>query len=99
PIFVRAVTCAVCLLPPTILMRATLPAASRYATSTPNGVAWIGFLYGGNTVGAVFGSVLAGFYLLRVYDLTIATVVAIAINVVVACVGLLLARRRADVTY
>ncbi|MFL5616239.1 MAG: fused MFS/spermidine synthase [Gemmatimonadaceae bacterium] len=98
-IFVRAVICAVCLLPPTILMGATLPAASRYATSTPNGVAWIGFLYGGNTVGAVFGSVLAGFYLLRVYDLTIATLAAIAINVVVACVGLLLARRRAEVTY
>src|SRR3954467_15432959 len=98
-IVVRAVVCAICLLPPTILMGATLPAASRYAESTPNGVAWIGFLYGGNTVGAVFGSVLAGFYLLRVHDLTIATLAAVVINVVVACVGLLLARRRAEVTY
>src|SRR5213595_1058757 len=51
-IFVRAVLCAVCLLPPTVLMGATLPAASRAADATPNGVAWIGFLYGGNTVGA-----------------------------------------------
>src|SRR5689334_18190761 len=35
-IVVRAVVCAICLLPPTILMGATLPAASRYAESTPN---------------------------------------------------------------
>ena len=92
-IVVRAVVCAICLLPPTILMGATLPAASRYAESTPNGVAWIGFLYGGNTVGAVFGSILAGFYLLRVYDLTVATLAAVAINVVVAGAALALARR------
>jgi spermidine synthase len=98
-VFVRAVVCAICLLPPTILMGATLPAASRYATSTPNGVAWIGFLYGGNTVGAVFGSVLAGFYLLRVYDLTIATIAAIAINIAVAGLALLMARRKGGVTY
>jgi spermidine synthase len=98
-VFVRAVVCAICLLPPTILMGATLPAASRYATSTPNGVAWIGFLYGGNTVGAVFGSVLAGFYLLRVYDLTIATIAAIAINIAVAGLALLMARRKGGVPY
>ena len=92
-IVVRAVVCAICLLPPTILMGATLPAASRYAESTPDGVAWIGFLYGGNTVGAVFGSVLAGFYLLRVYDLTVATFAAVAINLVVAGAALVLSRR------
>ena len=92
-IVVRAVVCAVCLLPPTILMGATLPTASRYAQSTPNGVAWIGFLYGGNTVGAVFGSVLAGFYLLRVYDLTVATLAAVGINAIVAGAALMVARR------
>jgi len=92
-IFVRAVICAICLLPPTVLMGATLPAASRYVQTTPNGVAWIGFLYGGNTVGAVFGSVLAGFYLLRVYDLTIATLVAVALDILVAGVALKLLKR------
>ena len=92
-IFIRAVICAICLLPPTVLMGATLPAASRYAQTTPNGVAWIGFLYGGNTVGAVFGSVLAGFYLLRVYDLTLATFVAVALDILVAGVGFVLLRR------
>ena len=92
-IFVRAIVCAICLLPATVLMGATLPAASRYVESTPNGVAWIGFLYGGNTAGAVFGSILAGFYLLRVYDLTVATLAALAINLAVAGAGILLARR------
>jgi spermidine synthase len=92
-IVVRAVLCAICLLPPTMLMGATLPAASRAADATPNGVAWIGFLYGGNTVGAVFGSILAGFYLLRVYDLTIATLAAVAVNVIVATTAFLAARR------
>ncbi|HEY7234117.1 MAG TPA: fused MFS/spermidine synthase [Gemmatimonadaceae bacterium] len=92
-IFVRAIVCAICLLPPTVLMGATLPAASRYVEATPNGVAWIGFLYGGNTAGAVFGSILAGFYLLRVYDLTIATLAALAINLAVAGAGIMLARR------
>src|SRR5438094_1760326 len=93
-LLIRAVVCAVCLLPPTVLMGATLPAASRFVEATPNGIAWIGFLYGGNTVGAVFGSILAGFYLLRVYDVTVATLAAVAINALVATTGLLLVKRR-----
>ncbi|HEY2854039.1 MAG TPA: fused MFS/spermidine synthase [Gemmatimonadaceae bacterium] len=97
-IVVRALIGAVCLLPPTVLMGATLPAASRYAQTTPDGVAWIGFLYGGNTAGAVFGSVLAGFYLLRVYDLTIATLVAVAVDIIVAGIALALVRRASPVT-
>ena len=30
-------------------------------------LSWLGFFYGGNIAGAVLGSLLAGFYLLRVY--------------------------------
>ena len=37
------------------------------------GVSWWGLLYGGNTIGAVFGCLLAGFYLLRMYDVAAAT--------------------------
>jgi len=80
----RALLAAVCLLPPTFLMGATLPAISRWVKTTPEGVSWLGFFYGGNIAGAVLGSLLTGFYLLRVYDIAIATFVAIAINVVVA---------------
>ena len=36
----------------------------------------------------LLGSLLAGFYLLRVYDVDIATFVAILINVLVAVLGL-----------
>ena len=92
-ILLRAVLCAACLLPPTMLMGATLPAAARWVASAPHGVSWIGFLYGGNTVGAVVGSVLAGFYLLRVFDLTIATLAAVAINLAIGGVAVLLSRR------
>src|SRR5262245_26352976 len=84
----RALLAAVCLLPPTFLMGATLPVISRWVKSTPEGVSWLGFFYGGNIGGAVLGSLLAGFYLLRVYDIAIATFVAVAINVVVAAAGL-----------
>ena len=92
-VLLRALLCAACLLPPTMLMGATLPAAARWVRSSPSGVAWIGFLYGGNTVGAVVGSVLAGFYLLRVYDLTVATLVAVAINLTIGGIAYALSRR------
>jgi spermidine synthase len=87
----RGVVCAICLLPPTVLMGATLPAISRWVETTPRGVSWLGFFYGGNTAGAVLGCLLAGFYLLRVHDMTVATYVAAAINGSVAAIGLLLA--------
>src|SRR6195256_6102906 len=69
----RAVVAGVCLLPPTILMGATLPAISRWVTATPDGVSWLGFFYGGNIGGGVIGSLVAGFYLLRVFDVATAT--------------------------
>ncbi len=87
----RGVIAGICLLPPTLLMGATLPAISRWVEATPEGVSWLGFFYGGNIAGAVIGSVLAGFYLLRVYDVSVATYVAVAINVAVAAGGLLIA--------
>ena len=91
-ILFRALLCAVCLLPPTLLMGATLPAVARWVETTPQGVSWLGFFYGGNIAGAVFGCLLAGFYLLRVHDMGRATLVAVSLNVAVALVALLLAR-------
>jgi spermidine synthase len=90
-ILLRGVVAAVCLLPPTLLMGATLPAIARWVESGPEGVSWLGFFYGGNIVGAVFGCLLAGFYLLRVYDMATATYVACAFNVSVAAIALILA--------
>ncbi len=90
-IIVRAIFCALFLLPPTIMMGATLPAIARWVEASPRGVSWLGFFYGGNTFGAVAGCLLAGLFLLRVYDMAIATYVAVALNVVVALAGLALA--------
>ena len=64
-----AAVAGVCLLPPTLLMGATLPAMSRWVETTPQGISWLGFFYGGNIAGAVFGCLLAGFYLLRMHDM------------------------------
>jgi spermidine synthase len=86
-IVLRAVVSGVCLLPPTLLMGASLPAIARWIESTPDGIAWLGFFYGGNIAGAVFGCLLAGFYLLRIYDMRTATLVAVAINAGVALVA------------
>ncbi len=90
-ILLRSAAAAVCLLPPTLLMGATLPAIARWIEATPRGVAWLGFFYGANIAGAVFGCLLAGFYLLRVHDMTTATLVAVAINGIVASIGFVLA--------
>ncbi|MEW5981993.1 MAG: fused MFS/spermidine synthase [Acidobacteriota bacterium] len=88
----RGIAAGVCLLPPTVLMGATLPALSRWVETTPRGVSWLGFFYAGNTAGAVLGAVLAGFYLLRVYDMPTATYVAVLLNGSVAVLAYLVAR-------
>jgi spermidine synthase len=84
----RGLVSAVCLLPPTVLMGASLPAIARWMETTPEGVSWVGFLYGANIVGAVAGCLLAGFYLLRVHDMVTATYVAVSVNLTVAAIGL-----------
>jgi spermidine synthase len=87
-IMLRGAVAAVCLLPPTLLMGATLPAISRCVETTPHGVSWLGFFYGGNIAGAVFGCLFAGFYLLRVHNTATATYVAASLNGAVALIAL-----------
>jgi spermidine synthase len=92
-ILLRALVCSLCLVPPTFLMGASLPAASRWIQTSPEGVSWLGLLYGANTVGAVAGCLVAGFYLLRVFDMSTATFAAAAINVIVALASFSIANR------
>jgi spermidine synthase len=92
----RGAVAAACLLPPTLLMGATLPALSRQIgarqiDTTENGVSWLGFFYAANIAGAVLGCLLSGFYLLRKYDVYAATYVAMAINLSMAGLALGLA--------
>ena len=90
-LLLRGLVAGICLLPPTMMMGATLPAMSRWVEASPRGVSWLGFFYGGNTAGAVVGCLLAGFYLLRVHDVAFATYVAVALNATVAAIAFLIA--------
>jgi spermidine synthase len=92
-VFARTLVAAICLIPPTLLMGATLPAVARFVESTPQGVSWLGFFYGGNIAGAVVGCLGAGFFLLRLFNMPAATCVAAAINVLVAAVALVFANK------
>ena len=94
----RSLLAAVCLLPPTILMGASLPAIARCfqshdEDSKPHGIAGIGYLYGANTAGAFIGCILAGFYLLRLFDMPSAAFVAAGFNFAAAAGSFLLAIR------
>src|SRR5688572_5308448 len=91
-IVLRMVICAICLMPPTLLMGATLPAIARWVNATPQGISWLGFFYGGNIAGAVLGCLLAGFYLLRVHGAAYATGVAVTINLVIGAAAFLLSK-------
>lgn len=97
----RAIICALVLTPPTVLMGATLPAiapafadaTARQALDAPSVSArGLGLLYMANLAGGAAGTLLAGFYLLRVFDVFIASSVAVALNILVALVCFSLAR-------
>jgi spermidine synthase len=89
----RAAISAVCLLPATFLMGASLPVIARWTETTPRGVSRLGVLYAVNIAGGVAGCVLAGFYLLRLFDLTVATCVAASINFAAAAIAFALSGR------
>ena len=88
----RGIVAAACLLPPTLLMGASFPAIARRIQGESNEASRLGWLYSANIIGAVIGCVLAGFYLLRVYDMAIATYVAATLNIGVAVIALVLGR-------
>lgn len=92
-IALRSLVCAALLLPPTILMGATLPALSRWIQLTSVGYSRLGLFYSANIIGAVIGTALAGFYLLRTYDVYVATWVAVSLNLAIAIASYTLAGR------
>jgi spermidine synthase len=95
----RGSLAAICLLPPTILMGASFPVIVRWVELTRRHVNWWGFLYAANTAGAVLGCLLAGFYLLRVYNMPIATYIAAGINLAVALASFALARTTPEIIH
>ena len=83
-VLLRGLVCALVLAPPTMLMGATLPVVARWLETGRDGASRTGLIYTANIAGGAVGTVLAGFYLLRVYDTVIAGAVAVGINAVVA---------------
>lgn len=88
----RCLLASICLLPPTMAMGATLPAIARWMETTPEGISRMGLFYAFNIMGAVIGSLAAGFYLLRNFSLEFATLVALVINIAVALIAVGMAR-------
>ena len=81
------------LLPPTFCMGVTLPLLSRFATTaSEDSGERIGRLYGANTIGAVMGTGLAGFYLLPTIGLSATTATAATANVLLCLAALALSR-------
>jgi spermidine synthase len=83
------------LAPATVLMGATLPTLTRYLA---RGVALAGAfsrLYAANTIGAIVGTVLAGFVLIELLGLSGALAVGAACSAAAGAAALLLGRRAA----
>jgi spermidine synthase len=91
---VRFVLALLALAPATILMGATLPTLTRYLTRHADHLSEaFGRLYAANTLGAIIGTVLAGFVLIELLGLTGTLLVGAACSGVAGAVALLLDRR------
>ncbi len=94
--FVRMVFSVVALIVPTVLMGGTLPVLSRFVSRQPENLrSHLSFLYGFNTLGAVLGATVAGFYLLRVCSVSTTLYLAVATNALIGVVSLALQQKAA----
>ena len=90
---IRFVFCFAVLLVPTSLMGATFPLLSDFvARRSDEPVRWAGLLYGLNTAGAVFGTLLSGFLLVAWLGLAGSNLLLVAVNLAVGGVAILTSR-------
>ena len=86
---VRLLLAALVLLPPTLLMGGTLPAATRAAMKSDDvGRRTAALLYGSNTLGAVTGAVVSTFLLLEAFGTRRTLWLGCVLNAMVAVVAL-----------
>lgn len=79
---VRFVFCFIVLIVPTTAMGATLPILSKYfIKNIREGGIKLGILYAVNTAGATIGTLLAGFYLVRVFGISKTNYIAAFIDI------------------
>jgi spermidine synthase len=90
---VRFFMAVIILIVPTTLMGGTLPVISKLLIHQKQSLGLgIGNLYALNTLGGMLGCFITGFFLIRIFGETAATLLAAAINVVIAFVLLRLER-------
>ncbi len=83
---------------PTTLMGGTLPVLSRLLEGRQGSVgSALGWLYGVNTLGAVGGTALAGFWLIKEHGILWSTLAVFLLNVAIALVALWASRTAAPV--
>ncbi|MFH0952713.1 MAG: hypothetical protein V1873_00105 [Verrucomicrobiota bacterium] len=88
----KILACVLSILLPTFLMGGTLPALGRYMARTMAGVGpRISRLYFLNSLGAVFGCLLAGFYLVGEFGLQFSIISGAVLNILVGLVALAVA--------
>ena len=89
--FIRVLFAVIAMIVPTTLMGATIPILTSLLTKNVRSVGGqLSFLYGFNTLGAVAGTTFAGLYLLRVFPISRVAVMAIAINVLIGVVSIIM---------
>ena len=94
----RLVCSAFVLLPPTILMGATLPLVLRSSVVEVEDLGTrISLLYGINTAGAIVGALVAGFVLIGAIGMSGSFRVAASLNVIVGVAAIVMSRRVAAV--
>ena len=92
---VRFALALVALGPATILMGATLPTLTRYLSRDPAQLSIaFGRLYAANTVGAIIGTIAAGFVLIELLGLTGTLLVGATCSALAGVIALLLDRSR-----
>lgn len=96
---VRFLLAFLAVMAPTILMGATLPVLTRFLVSrqTPVGID-LSTLYATNTLGAVTGVLLTGFFLIGRYGIHVPVYMAIAGNLSIGIVAWFVSRRLPDAT-
>lgn len=94
--FLRVTFAVLALAIPTTLMGGTLPVLTRYVVRRGEGLGnQLSFLYAFNTFGAVVGTVLAGFVLLKALGVTTTFVFAAVVSAGVGVASVLLGRKAA----
>lgn len=95
---VRFLLSVIILIIPTTLMGGTLPIISKYfITTSENFGQRLGRLYGFNTLGAVIGSFLTGFFLISMFGVSATLWIAIVLNLAIGVAAILLSIQKGEI--